>query len=829
MSVVSKKWQTYDDLNSYWTISGLGKVYTVPELCIKGETNSTCVGGSQYFTTFKYIWDSGEIDAEWKDLKEIGVIPLTSGMSDPGWLSRIEITVYTSNINPTGPTPPFDTRTFQFTSTGEKLGDLSGMKGRYIRLDIMPVLAILNPGDWDGSKFKNAESCYPGGQIWTSSVDFNFGTHPWGTVGVNNYWTRPVASFTDNTPKVNYVRMSQPAWTIFGGSQTPLALGRYYRTTKYFGTRDLTFPGAPDGYPPWEANPSLDWESYSLVLKSISVNGEVNSNDNIVARFGSYSQNLQNTGGTWLQNFFIFGAGNYRWSIDPFEWGKNEPITQYVWGPVWHDPDATNIHGTTENMWHPNYDAPKINDVTLTWAYYRWWPVRVNSFEVSYGEEEPVPPPEPTFECEDIRVFGTTCADTVQDKAVVPIKIGEGEVRRGSLYSGADEASIENLVKGQTTFADELHGHKSIQNLYDEWAKRWYYKKHLYKPQAKPAEDIQNGAGIIGFKTTRATSSIFPPAYNIDNVDEALFALSWWMRDLRKKPLPVIQETMHSSGRLLNLTFVPLPDNHLNGGFWKDGIPVIEEQCSWIVSPTFLWGLGGAHAPWVYLCTTLGLGQGGEYTEEGAQHWDWPGWLKFFEALCNGQFMYGRWLIHFLITSGGDILTSLLTILGTHANYHIVGTHWWGTEEEQQVIDHKSYRSFPLIDMAGVNLLSLSSNTPKTPVPPIATIKHTYVGGTHRLQYKAPTDTYGSEIILPKYKDAVYQLNSNNTSYWCKVNIVYNLLQSVPLETADINTLGYINGWTAIKKQYVESQMEAQHNGTGYPINEWNPWWIDNK
>jgi len=320
-------------------------------------------------------------------------------------------------------------------------------------------------------------------------------------------------------------------------------------------------------------------------------------------------------------------------------------------------------------------------------------PPIVDWMEVEY-DDVPVPPepsPQPTFECKDIRLFATICTDVVQDKAIIPKKIDDGEVRQENLWDRGDDKTIENLVKGETTFADNLHGHQEVLDMYDMWAKRWYYKKSLYKPQDPPDESAsQAGADLVGYKVKSGTA--LQPTWNIDNVDEAILALAMLIKGLKGRKFPTIQETMHSSGRMLNLTFVPLPDNHLSGK-WYDGTPVKEEQCSWIVSPTFLWGVDMAPIPWVYCCSTFGTNYGGEYPPpQQDTPWTWAKWWYFFDKIVNGNILYGRWLLLFFCVGATSMLTSLLSILGIYANYHIVGTHWWGEDEEASVKDHKTYK-----------------------------------------------------------------------------------------------------------------------------------------
>ncbi len=312
----------------------------------------------------------------------------------------------------------------------------------------------------------------------------------------------------------------------------------------------------------------------------------------------------------------------------------------------------------------------------------------VDWLEVEHDE----PTPEPAFECEDIRLFATVCKDVVQDKAIIPKKIDDGEVRKENLWDEGDDETIENLVKGETTFADNLHGHQAILDMYNEWAKRWYYKTSLYKPQDPPDESTsQAGADLVGYKVKKNTA--LQPSWNIDNVDEAILALTLLMKGLKERKFPTIQETMHTKGRMLNLTFVPLPDNHNSDGKWHDGTDVKESQCSWLVSPAFIWGFDFVPTPWVFSCSTFGTGYGGAYPPSMEEtKWTWDKWWFFMDKIWSGNILYGRWLIFFWCIGVIGLFGQLFNIFGSHANYHIVGTHWWGEEEEASVRDHHSYR-----------------------------------------------------------------------------------------------------------------------------------------
>jgi hypothetical protein len=140
---------------------------------------------------------------------------------------------------------------------------------------------------------------------------------------------------------------------------------------------------------------------------------------------------------------------------------------------------------------------------------------------------------------------------------------------------------------------------------------------------------------------------------------------------------------------MLNLTFVPLPNNNLNtkddagnylDGKWQDGEEVTEQECTWFVTPTCIWGIGGVHLPWVYVCSTFGLGRGGEQDPTG--EWNWNSWCNWFDTLINGNFLYGRWVVAFFAQSAGDIISMLSQVLIAQMNYHIVASHGTRFDED---------------------------------------------------------------------------------------------------------------------------------------------------
>ena len=275
----------------------------------------------------------------------------------------------------------------------------------------------------------------------------------------------------------------------------------------------------------------------------------------------------------------------------------------------------------------------------------------------------------------DLRKFGTTATGNIQDKAITHKKINEGAVRQKHLWAEGDDTTIEALVKGSNSNADHLHCH-DIEDPTD----LFYLKPLLYAPQNVEPDEIGSisGANLVGYKNPMIDKDgdtygdLFPE--DVKTIQAAIDKLAALMKTEMARECPQVQEIMHTSGRMLNLTFVPLPDNHMNGGFWKDGItPVTEEQCSWIVSPTFFWGADAVCAPWCYICSTFGLGLGGD--NDPNTTWTFNDWWTLFTKMVNGQVFYGRWLIMIFFLGAVSGALSLLSVLSTHANYHITATN----------------------------------------------------------------------------------------------------------------------------------------------------------
>ena len=546
-----------------------------------------------------------------------------------------------------------------------------------------------NPGtgkgwcDWHGGYIAPVNKCvsmsFTGG-----SATNNFGAHayPYGQAGV----TYLTSQYTFNLPgygggsdwesyyrNISRYKITQNSKGIIGGIYHDSCYGSWGRT----------IGGWLDG---------LDWlDMYSNY--SYYANGGYGVNpeySNLNWAFSGGTLALSHTMGYGT----YFGDPGSRW----MNWYVPNP------GPpgggtntVGHaaEPTLPGCTGWTEYTSVPPHPPPSLTGVEVDSNFYVWYPVRINWMELEYEPPIPPPPPpeepQPSWSCSDIRLFGTICDDKIRTKAIKPQKIDDEGISKRGLFAGGDDDVIENLVSGE--FGDSMHGHQLFKDLYDEWAQRWYFKTDLYKPQSpQPVEDLsQTGAGLVGFKTKTSQRSIFPPRWSIDNIDEAILVLSYWMKNLIARDLsPVVQEAMHTSGRMLNLTFVPLPDNHLTGK-WADGAPVTEDQCSWIVAPAFLWGFGGMHFPWIWTCSTFGLGTGGDYTDTTMGKWGWSDWRTFFEKLVSGNFLFGRWLIFFVVMSAVDIVGALLQILGLYCNYHITGSYWWGVEENEAVKDHSTY------------------------------------------------------------------------------------------------------------------------------------------
>ena len=301
------------------------------------------------------------------------------------------------------------------------------------------------------------------------------------------------------------------------------------------------------------------------------------------------------------------------------------------------------------------------------------------------------------------------------------LKVDDGAVKRNSMWDGGDRKLVEDLVNGQEMQADRLHRHDAIYDTLDSWGKLWYKKTSLFKPQdvltgvpTHPEEKTGitgSGGTIVGYGNKTFNNSLrakVKDRYNwdldaagVDTIDEALWILSWMMQGLKRREFPPVQETMHTSGRLLNWTFVPLPNNNINAfdddgnsldGKWKDGTDITESQCSWIVSPAFMWGLAGGALPWVYLNSTFGWGVGGDQADDfdfnPKSIADWVSWIKLF---LEGNFFYGRWFLFMFFINWTGIIQTLFSILGLYGNYHITSSHWWSTEMDATVMDHASY------------------------------------------------------------------------------------------------------------------------------------------
>jgi hypothetical protein len=336
---------------------------------------------------------------------------------------------------------------------------------------------------------------------------------------------------------------------------------------------------------------------------------------------------------------------------------------------------------------------------------------------IQLGDVPPIPPPEsePTFVCEDLRPFGTICSNVIRERDVEPKKVQDGALRRNSLWDGGDEKLVEDLCNGQEMQADRLHRHDKIYDRLDAWGQLWYKKTSIYKPQTEPPVEklgaTASGGSLTGYsniKFNRYLEAETKDKYNwdlqaadVNTIDEALWVLSFLMRGLQQQEFPAVQETMHTSGRVLNWTYIALPNNNINStdtegnsldGKWKDGTEVKESQCSWQVSPAFIWGLGGGAIPWLYLCSTFGKGVGGDQADDfdfnPKSISEWITWIKEF---LNGNFFYGRWFMMLWIVNWTGIIQALFSILGVYGNYQITGSHWWSTEMDATVRDHASF------------------------------------------------------------------------------------------------------------------------------------------
>jgi len=305
----------------------------------------------------------------------------------------------------------------------------------------------------------------------------------------------------------------------------------------------------------------------------------------------------------------------------------------------------------------------------------------------------------------DLRTFASHSDLNIQKKAITKEKINTVAVRNKHLWSDGDNSFVDLLVNGEK--ADSLHTHFDIV---EKWKEKWYLKTLLAKPQvpipepdccgdydgANFCEADDPGASLIGITMDPVTNTVrIPSSYktpgqevsleqemrgigrigrnNLNDVQEAIDYLASLMRDLKNREFPVATEVMNTSGRVLNLTVVPLPDGH-GTGKWFDGEEVLESECSWIVSPTFLWGMDGVMVPWCLICSSFGFGTGGN-PNIPKNTWSWNNWVELMWKFINGDILYGRWVVFFLCMGAVSLATSLASVVSTHANYHIIGSH----------------------------------------------------------------------------------------------------------------------------------------------------------
>jgi len=305
----------------------------------------------------------------------------------------------------------------------------------------------------------------------------------------------------------------------------------------------------------------------------------------------------------------------------------------------------------------------------------------------------------------DLRTFASHSDLNIQKESITKEKIDNTAVRNKHLWPEGDVSFIKLLVNGEK--ADSLHTHFDVVA---EWKKKWYSKTLLAKPQDPIPEPTccsnydgstfcaaeNPGASLIGITMDPITGTVRPPSSyktpdqeisieqemrgigrvgksDSNSVQEAIDYLASLMKNLKDREFPTLTEVMDTGGRVLNLTFVPLPDNH-GTGKWLDGEEVKESECSWIVSPTFIWGLDAAPIPWCYICSTFGLGTGGNPNNPD-NTWSWSNWIDLMQKFISGNILYGRWVIFLFFVGAASLATSLLSIMGTHANYHIIGSH----------------------------------------------------------------------------------------------------------------------------------------------------------
>ena len=288
----------------------------------------------------------------------------------------------------------------------------------------------------------------------------------------------------------------------------------------------------------------------------------------------------------------------------------------------------------------------------------------------------------------DLRKFGTTATGNIQDRAITHKKIDEGAVRQKHLWADGDDTTIEALVKGENSNADHLHSH-DVEDPTD----LFYLKPYLYAPQPTEPDEVGSisGANLVGYKNPMvdkegdAYGDLFPE--DVKTIQGAIDKLASLMHTEMERKCPQVQEIMHMDGRMLNFTFVPLPDNHWNGGFWKDGVtPVTEDQCSWIVSPAFVWGASVTAFPWCFCCSTFGLGMGGDFQPTDTAEWKgdgtaggwgkaWENWTRLLWAAVNAQLFFGRWLIMVIFIGESSAILLVFSVFGSHANYMITATN----------------------------------------------------------------------------------------------------------------------------------------------------------
>ncbi len=303
----------------------------------------------------------------------------------------------------------------------------------------------------------------------------------------------------------------------------------------------------------------------------------------------------------------------------------------------------------------------------------------------------------------DLRTFASHSDLNIQKEAITKEKINIAAIRNKHIWSSGDNSFLNLLVNGEK--ADSLHIHLDVV---EGWKKKWYLKTLLAKPQDPIPEpdccddydgstfcEAENpGASLIGVTMDPITGNVRPPSSyktpgqdihieqemrgigrvggDLNSVQEAIDYLASLMKNLKDRKFPTATEVMHTKGRILNLNVLPLPDNH-GTGKWLDGVEVSETECSWIVSPTFVWGMDAAPIPWCYICSTFGLGTGGPWHPDNT--WSWDNWVELMWMFINGNICYGRWVIFFLFIGVVSLATSLASVITTHANYNIIGSH----------------------------------------------------------------------------------------------------------------------------------------------------------